>query len=181
LNVVPVSLSLPYLEVWFDWGETYIELEDEGVDITSSSDKGSDRIPTGWRILEHAHKIVRHLGLPDPPPEPRARLDSVGCGAELRRVRDFLRRELSAREYSPMRISEQVNVLLSSFLSASELASMLGLEKNAVEVELRRHRKDCPDCAVDIGADRRRGEPSYLYRVSDVLPHLKEHFRLTDD
>jgi hypothetical protein len=28
--------------------------------------------------------------------------------------------------------------------------------------------------------DRRRSEPRFLYRVADVLPHLKDHFNLTE-
>jgi hypothetical protein len=77
------------------------------------------------------------------------------------------------------------------FLSASDLTKHLNqiaphanLSTNSVEVELRRYRKKFPDCAVDTrdtddGA-RRRNEPYWIYRTSEVWPHLLKHFRLTD-
>jgi hypothetical protein len=67
----------------------------------------------------------------------------------------------------------------SALLSAADLAKRFGLSKNAVEVYLRRYRTEYPDCAVSTDG-RRRNEPNYLYRLADVLPHLKAHFKLTD-
>jgi hypothetical protein len=64
-------------------------------------------------------------------------------------------------------------------LSAADLAGRLGLSRNAVEVYLRRYRRDYPDCATE-NEGRRRNEPRYLYRVADVLAPLRDHFGLTD-
>jgi hypothetical protein len=75
--------------------------------------------------------------------------------------------------------AEQDVAVWPTFLSAADLAARLGQPKNAVEVFLRRYRKDYPDCATE-NEGRRHNEPRYLYRVADVLPHLRGHFRLTD-
>jgi hypothetical protein len=64
------------------------------------------------------------------------------------------------------------------FLSASDLANRLGVSTNAVDAFLRRYRKQYPDSAIETEG-RRRCEARYLYRVTDVLPHLRAHFDLT--
>jgi hypothetical protein len=177
LNVFPIGLTLPHLECWLNWGETTVAVEEQG-DISPSTDRSSLALATPRRLVTHAYLLVHHLGLSDPPSEPRQPMDLAGCLAELRRVRDFLRREPSAEGA----VGTALPPLLASFLSASELATMLGLKNDAVEVELRRYRQKYPDCAVDTMADgRRRNEPRYLYRVVDVLSHLKERFGLSDD
>jgi hypothetical protein len=45
-----------------------------------------------------AYLIVRHLGLPDGPREPRTAIDRAGCVAELRDVKEFLRRAMAGDE-----------------------------------------------------------------------------------
>lgn len=64
------------------------------------------------------------------------------------------------------------------FQSANDLAKTLGLSGRAAAVEtfLRRYREKFPDCFREAEGAR-RNEPRYLYRVADVLPALREHFK----
>jgi hypothetical protein len=50
-----------------------------------------------------------------------------------------------------------------------------GATPAAVESFLRRYRDKYPDCCVNPDT-RRKNEPKYLYRPSEVLPALREHF-----
>jgi hypothetical protein len=64
-------------------------------------------------------------------------------------------------------------------MSATDLARLLGMAKNAraVESHLRRLRDKYPDCFILSDDVPRRNEPRYLYRLCDVLPALKQHFK----
>jgi hypothetical protein len=58
-------------------------------------------------------------------------------------------------------------------LSASDLARLLNLPVSKVESFLRRHREKYPDCYLETEKDgRRRNEPKYLYRPSEVWQEL---------
>jgi hypothetical protein len=64
----------------------------------------------------------------------------------------------------------------SALLSASDLARKLGQPVSRVESFLRRYRVKYPDCFhMNDRDDRRRNEPTYLYRTADVLPALRDH------
>jgi hypothetical protein len=67
----------------------------------------------------------------------------------------------------------------SSLLSAADLARELGKTLDAVDSFLRRYRSRYPDCYMETDGPR-RNEPRFLYRVSDVLPALKEHFQIDE-
>jgi hypothetical protein len=62
------------------------------------------------------------------------------------------------------------------FQSASDLAKRIGQDVSAVETYLRRHRDRFSDCFREVEGGR-RNEPRYLYRVSDVLQVLEQHFK----
>ncbi len=67
---------------------------------------------------------------------------------------------------------------LQGFLSTADLAAKLGKSPPAVESFLRRYRKDYPDCCIPVSEDdRRRNQPKYLYRMTDVWDVLKNHFK----
>jgi hypothetical protein len=61
---------------------------------------------------------------------------------------------------------------LPEYLSAKDLADRLGLPREATRKKLDRLFQKFPDCAIDNEAPRRR-ESKRLYRVADVLPHLR--------
>src|SRR5262249_38933955 len=63
--------------------------------------------------------------------------------------------------------------ILPALLSAPDLARAIQQPESRVESFLRRHRKTRKDCFVKIPA-RRRTEPQYLYRTSDVWPAIQE-------
>jgi hypothetical protein len=69
---------------------------------------------------------------------------------------------------------------LPEFLAANSLAEILGKPATVVEIFLRRFRKKFTDCFVEVEG-RRKGEPRYLYRTSDVLAALVGHFGPNDD
>jgi hypothetical protein len=179
MNFYPTGLDLPNLEHWFPW---VLAWANDNTFVVGPG-FGVPSCPSVRGMVAHAHLIVRHHGLPDSPREPCSPLDREGYVIHLREVLDFLRRGLSAAGLtSSIQASEQVTVPWPCLLSASDLAAKLGLEKNAVEVELRRYHKYYPDCAVDVAVDScRRNEPRFLSRVADVLSHLKTHFLLTDE
>jgi hypothetical protein len=98
-------------------------------------------------------------------------------GEKARQAREGLERLRVAAEEAQAAEPE----VSPSLLSSSDLADRLHLSRNAVEVFLRRYRRDYPDCAIETEPEgRRRNEPRYLYRVADVLLHLRNHFSLTD-
>jgi hypothetical protein len=67
--------------------------------------------------------------------------------------------------------------VLPSLLSASDLARLFGVRANRMEVYLRRLRARLPWCFEETEY-RQRNKPTYLYKVADVTPYLKDHFRL---
>jgi len=113
---------------------------------------------------------------------------------ELREVRLCLRRAVQARlrqlegdEAAASKAASgdpvgDVAEISTSPLSATDLAKLLrrwghsGATDNAVEIFLRRYRKQYPDCYQENKDGRRRHEPRILYHLRDVLPHLREHF-----
>jgi hypothetical protein len=115
LNVFPIGLTLPHLECWLNWGETTIAVEEQG-DISPSTDRSSLALATPRRLVTHAYLLVHHLGLPDPPDQPRQPMDLAGCLAELRAVRAFIRRHWPPVEQSnlarttPAQSPQQENV-----------------------------------------------------------------------
>lgn len=61
--------------------------------------------------------------------------------------------------------------------AAKDIAAMLGLDSGKVKVELTRLYATLPDCRIDVPSPR-KGEPRHLYRLGDVIPHLRRHFKL---
>jgi hypothetical protein len=96
MDVFPVGWTLPHLERWFTYAFTIVEEvnADERFDIPPGSDRSPTYAPTPRGLVAHAHLIVRHLGLPDSPTEPRGPMDRLGCLAELRDLLGFFRRAL---------------------------------------------------------------------------------------
>jgi hypothetical protein len=95
-GVFPTGLELPHLERWFAYAFTMIDaLADRG-DIPPDSEQGHPMAPQPRELVAQAHRIVRHLGLPNPPIEWRGPMTRMGCRAELEDVFSFLRRNLSA-------------------------------------------------------------------------------------
>jgi hypothetical protein len=90
---------------------------------------------------------------------------------------------LVAAARSTMAVRQAVEQSSSSLISAKDLANKLRNEgrsdasDDAVGARLRRYRGDFPDCYREVEG-RRVNEPKYLYRQADVLPHLREHFRV---
>jgi hypothetical protein len=98
-EVFPAGWTLDHLEAWFRYalvmaGEDTIN--NKRRDIPSGSDWSPAYAPTPRGLVTHAHLILRHLGLPNSPTEPRGAMDRAGCLAELRDVLGFLRRAMSA-------------------------------------------------------------------------------------
>jgi hypothetical protein len=89
-SVVPIGWELPHLERWFDIATANIE----GLRYTEyrgypPEGLGRTPLPRDW--VAAAFMIVRHLGLPGSPREPRTTIDRAGCVAELMDVLEFLR------------------------------------------------------------------------------------------
>jgi hypothetical protein len=99
LDVIPAGWTLRHLEHWFEYALNVVQdddLNNNRGDIPSGSDKSPCYLPTPRGLVAHAHLIVRHMGLPNSPLEPRGLMDRAGCVAELRDVLAFFRRMLSA-------------------------------------------------------------------------------------
>jgi hypothetical protein len=99
LDVIPAGWTLRHLEHWFEYALNVAqddELNNNRGDIPSDSDKSPSYLPIPRGLVAHAHLIVRHLGLPSSPMEPRGLMDRAGCVAELRDVLGFFRRMLSS-------------------------------------------------------------------------------------
>jgi hypothetical protein len=95
IDVIPAGWTLRHLESWFEYALILAEdddLNNNRGDIPSRSDKSPSYLPTPRGLVTHAHLILRHLGFSGSPPEPRGQMDRAGCIAELREVRDFIRR-----------------------------------------------------------------------------------------
>jgi hypothetical protein len=93
MDVFPTGWTLPHLEHWFTYALCIAGMEDRG-DIPPGSEKSPSYAPTPRGLVTHAHLILRHLGLPGAPPEPRVAMDRQGCLAELRDLLAFFRRQL---------------------------------------------------------------------------------------
>jgi hypothetical protein len=93
MDVFPTGWSLPHLEVWFAYALEMAKMDDRK-DIPAGSDRSPPYAPTPRGLVSHAHLIVRHLSLPDPPNEPRGTMDRAGCIAELRDVLGYFRSTL---------------------------------------------------------------------------------------
>jgi len=77
----------------------------------------------------------------------------------------------------PPASAESITVIGETGLfSAPNLAEKLNQSVDAVDAFLRRYREKYPDCYTKTES-RRRNEPHCLYRVSDVLAVLQEHFK----
>jgi len=93
--VFPAGWTPAHLEAWFDYALSSARNDDFSNargDIPHDSDKSSPYAPTPRELVTHAHLIVRHLGFPNAAAELRVPMDRAGCLAELRDVREFLRR-----------------------------------------------------------------------------------------
>jgi hypothetical protein len=58
------------------------------------------------------------------------------------------------------------------YLSATDIAKLLGRKRESVTTFLRRYAEQHPDCRT-IVENRRKNEPAHLYRTVDVWPALK--------
>jgi hypothetical protein len=97
IAVFPTGWTLPHLECWFDYALKVAEddnLNNRRDDIPPGSDASPPYLPKPRGLVTHAYLIVRNLGLPDSPAEPRGLMDRYGCLAVLRDVRHFLQRAL---------------------------------------------------------------------------------------
>jgi hypothetical protein len=82
---------------------------------------------------------------------------------------------LLRHETEPAGASDDAHLAVTeSPLSAADPARLVGATRHTVNAFLRRYREHYPDCAVEVEA-RRRNEPRYLYRATDVLPALRAH------
>jgi hypothetical protein len=89
MAVFPAAWTLPHLKAWFGYALSIAgdeKFNNDRKDIPPGSDKSPAYAPTPRGFVTHAHLIVRHLGLPNPPVEPRGPMDRAGCLAELREV-----------------------------------------------------------------------------------------------
>jgi hypothetical protein len=96
LGVFPTGLELPHLERWFDYAFSMIDALANRGDVPPDSERGHPMAPQPRELVAHAHRIVRHLGLPNPPIETRGPMTRAGCRADLEDVLQHLRRNLSA-------------------------------------------------------------------------------------
>jgi hypothetical protein len=144
-----VSQALPELR------PTVLETRTARHDLFEAARDGGDRSGPGQRLLAAVEAIAVQLpvlerGAAPPAPEAHRPDGLAGPGAA----------------WWP------------ELLSAGDIADRLKLSRDAVDACLRRYRRAYPDCATETEEGRRRNEPRYLYRVADVLPHLRAHFRL---
>jgi hypothetical protein len=100
--------------------------------------------------------------------------------AQLRLIVDDLRCAADVSAESPVLTTvggdaENISALEPQFLSALDLAARLGRPVTSIAKALERLRKKLPDCFIENGT-RRKSDPTYLYRVSEVLPHLRERY-----
>jgi hypothetical protein len=95
MDVFPTGWALGHLQAWFQYAISIARMDDRG-DIPPGSERSPSYAPTPRGLVTHAHLIVRHLGLPASPTEPRGPM--AGCLAELRDVFGFFRRALQSAE-----------------------------------------------------------------------------------
>ncbi len=93
MDVFPAGWTLPHLESWFGYALEMAKIEGRS-DIQPGSDHSPACVPTPRGLVAHAHLIVRHLGLPHAPAEPRGAMDRAGCIADLRDLLSFFRQAL---------------------------------------------------------------------------------------
>jgi hypothetical protein len=96
LDVFPAGLELPHLERWFAYALSMTDALADRKDIPCDSERGHPKAPQPRELVAHAHRIVRHLRLPNAPSEPRGPMTRAGCRAELEDVLQFLRQNVSA-------------------------------------------------------------------------------------
>lgn len=69
--------------------------------------------------------------------------------------------------------ADEINeAVLPELISAADLAKLLSKSVDQVDAFLRRYRKKYPDCYRETEG-RKKNEARILYRMADVLPHLK--------
>jgi hypothetical protein len=104
MDCFPAGWTLAHLERWFAHA-LHVASLDNRTNIQPGFDTSPAHVSTRRALVAHAHLIVRHLGLPSSPTEPRGPMDQAGCIAELRDVLSFLRRVLPpavCEEHLPM-------------------------------------------------------------------------------
>jgi hypothetical protein len=146
-------------------------------DWDARQEQASDPLPRA--VLATLEGVVPHLQREAAPPPEAANESPVTPEDELQAgkiLNQVIHRDRGGGS-NPPAVELEVG---QSPMSAPDLARRLGLSVNAVDACLRRYRKEDPDCFTE-NKDRRLDEPKYLYHVARVLPHLKDHFRLTDD
>src|SRR5262249_23055104 len=87
MDLFPTGWTLPHLEASFRYAEDLAgddRINNTRGDIPPGSDVSPSYLPTPRGLVTHAHLIVRHLELPNPPSEPRIEMTRAGCLAELR-------------------------------------------------------------------------------------------------
>jgi hypothetical protein len=171
----PAGWTLPHLEAWFAYALDCSRDLARGKHVPDGpAGLGPDWLPSPRGLVHHAHLIVRHLALPDPPTEPRGEMTTAGCLAELDDVLDFFRAALSGEGHALDPPPMGDGVPPPEWMSAQDLAALVGQTPDAVRAWLQDYRKRYPDCYQQVDPDDRlRGDAQYLYRTADVLPHLR--------
>jgi hypothetical protein len=133
MDVLPAGWTLAHLEAWFGYalGMAGDEVNNTRRNIPPDWDISPAYAPTPRGLVTHAHLIVRHLGLPDSPTEPHVVMDRAGCRAELRGVRDFLRRAM------PVLTSETLHFAVDALMAFARRFTQTPLSEQHV-AELRR-------------------------------------------
>jgi hypothetical protein len=99
-SVVPIGFTWPHLEAWFHHAIESVEIQSRET-YPGLPPGDIPGIPSARSWVAHAFIIIRHLGLPDPPIEPRTPIDRPGCAAELRDTLEFLRRAMAPAPGTP--------------------------------------------------------------------------------
>jgi hypothetical protein len=94
MDVYPAGWTLAHIEKWFEYA-LYFATKTDRADLGEEPEDSPAYAPSAWGAVVHAHLIVRHLGLPGSPREPREEMSRNGCIAELRDVLQFFRRMLT--------------------------------------------------------------------------------------
>jgi hypothetical protein len=105
MAVFPAGWTLPHLEAWFGYALGMAgddEFNNNRKGIPPDSDESPAYAPTPRGFVTHAHLIVRHLRLPNPPAEPKVPMDRAGCLAELRDVLAYFRGALQPGGQQPV-------------------------------------------------------------------------------
>lgn len=170
MHVFPTGWSKAHLIAWFDDARAMARIADRD-DLPLVRQLGPDYAPSPRDLVNHAHMIVRHLGMPFDTTSPWGPQDQSGCNERLEVVRKvvLLKRQRPQRNESQQIIPSKPP---SSLMTCNELADMY---ENPIALEsfLRRIRKKHVDCCSEIEGTR-KNEPRFLYREADLRPELQK-------